>query len=55
LLPTEVKTVFRDTPARSATASMVVSAKPRSSNNPLAAATICRRVRRAWLARSSDE
>jgi hypothetical protein len=34
---------------------MVVAAKPRCSTSSPPAATICRRVRRAWLARSWDE
>jgi hypothetical protein len=55
LPPTDENTVLRPTPARSATASMVVAAYPRSMNSSAAAVTIARRVARAWLARTTEE
>ena len=52
--PTEVNTVLRLTPARAATASMVVRDHPSSTKRSRAAPTTARRVARAWSSRSVD-
>ena len=52
--PTELNTVLRLTPARSAMASTVVPAKPRSTNSFEPASTIARRVARARSVRTAD-
>src|SRR3954453_6321863 len=54
LPPTEVNTVLRLTPARAATASMVVRDQPTSTKRSRAALTTALRVARAWSARSVE-